>query len=142
MEKTRVSCRVELLMIIIGLFCLLSCKNDDTIIHFESPDNKLFSLKNEYLIKSDSVTNIIRLISSDNNDFYFSDLFTRSIYKTERPFKSFEKFGQNGQGPAEYLTPFYIDVYNRIVYWSSPKKCVKSRKAMLQFHKIFSHRFV
>jgi len=25
---------------------------------------------------------------------------------------------------------------------SSPKKCVKSRKAMLQFHKIFSHRFV
>jgi len=27
-------------------------------------------------------------------------------------------------------------------YRSSPKKCVKSRKAMLQFHKIFSHRFV
>jgi len=88
-------------------------------------------------------------VSIDNNSnssrIYFYDEFSGDNYYTWES-EYIGDFYENDGWPFEYDVIYSpgVNIYsgNKRFRRSSPKKCVKSRKAMLQFHKIFSHRFV
>jgi hypothetical protein len=117
MDRRRIS-RAIVILTFVALF--ISCENNiDDYRQFGSPSDSLFKFVGEYLIPKNSLLSAASYITTtDNKNFYFSSMFAREIYHTKRPFKDFIKIGKRGEGPNEYSTPAYIQIFTDNLFYS------------------------
>ncbi|MHB2153946.1 hypothetical protein ACX8XN_06075 [Calditrichota bacterium GD2] len=117
MGKTWLSNGILLLIFAVSLIvnsCSKSIEKNDGI---KAP---FFVLKNKYVIKKSSIfaTSLDNIASENDSIFYFCNLFSRAIYQTKRPFKKYKIIGRNGNGPGEYITPYYVYKFHDKLYFS------------------------
>lgn len=116
MDRVRLSSTVFLLIV---LLFIISCEHSNDIKQLGSSSDSLLTLINEYPIpKLSLLSGTTYLFSNNNDNFYFSNLFAREIYQTKRPFIHFEKIGKRGNGPSEYSTPYYIQLFKNTLFFS------------------------
>jgi len=108
-----------ILTIMLLIFLWNACtKNTDSKID----DNKYFTFLNEYQISKYSLlSGAISFVPGKNEEFYFSNLFARRIYKTFPPFTKIIPVGRRGRGPGEYLVPSRLYVYKNNLFFSDIK---------------------
>jgi len=109
------------ILIIASLIIFISCsKNNENKIE-EKKQIKLdwMIFKNSYVINKKSFLNSpLDFVIDKDNLFYFSDIYSRKIYRTKRPFSKYEQIGRNGQGPFEYIVPFKLFIYKDKLFFS------------------------
>ena len=118
MDRSRISYRI--IIIVLYILFLLSCKNENFVPkEFGSQADSLFSLEGEYNISNNKeLLFTSRIITTDGLTFYFTNSFARSIFSCNRLFKENTKIGRRGNGPGEYLSPVYINLYKDKLYYS------------------------
>ena len=102
------------------ILLLISCKNENFVSkEFGTQADSLFSLVNEYTISNNKeLLFASRIITIDGLTFYFTNSFARSIFSCNRLFKENTNIGRRGNGPGEYSSPIYIDLYKDKLYYS------------------------
>ena len=109
------------ILIIISFIIFMNCsKNKENKIIIEKQSNlDCLIYKKSYIINKKSLLNSpLDFVIDKDSLFYFSDIYSRKIYRTKRPFLTYEQVGRNGQGPFEYIMPFNLYIYNDKLFFS------------------------
>jgi len=118
MERKRLPYKISLIVFL--WLVLLSCgKEDFKVKNIGDSNDNLFTFVKEYKIPGNKELALAsQITTSDDKKFYFSNLFARSILFCKRPFNEYKKIGRWGKGPAEYISPIYIQSYKNTIYFS------------------------
>ena len=100
------------------IFFIFSCQSVDSIKEFPIERDSFFHKVAQDSIDNFLLTGIVRLISSNNKDIYFSNFFAKGIFKMKNDYKNIHRVGKRGSGPGEYRVPFYIDMVDDTLYYS------------------------
>ncbi|NOX37258.1 MAG: hypothetical protein GXO78_06960 [Calditrichaeota bacterium] len=101
------------------IFLMNSCNDKSENRNIKVLENSSdFESIHSYRIDEYSLLTGATHILLDGENFYFTNIISRAIYFTQRPFSKFVKVGKNGQGPFEYRTPYYIFVKNDTLFYS------------------------
>lgn len=105
-------------LMILVCISLNYCKTKEKSIEFSSIQNRYFKFVGRDTVRNMLFNNIIRIISKNNTDYYFTNFFAKGIFKTNQKFSSGKRIGKKGQGPGEYHMPFYIDLIGSRIFYS------------------------